>query len=343
MSKKLNKIRGRRFLSLVLALVMCVSLLNITALATDGPGTSELICGLTEGEGAHTHTEACYDQTAAPICGKTEDPGHTHTEACYNHTIAPICGYEEGEGAHTHDDSCYSEEKTLTCGQDGIEGHEHTDDCYTTERTLTCGQEESEGHVHSSACAGTVRVGDPICGEEEREAHTHTYRCYPLSCGLEETEGHIHTEECYAQDEYGIMTTSLEEVPEVTVKEVKTSSDLAAAIKAAPTGDDADPASYVISVVSDISSANVTWSNAPEKVSFTLKLNGRNLTGSTFISIASRHGKMVLDGGGGTISLNSSNDNGIQIKNFSDVEFKDVKITGKRAILSAACPGTMLQ
>ena len=54
------------------------------------------VCGLTEGEGAHTHSAACY----APE--QTENRAHVHSEACYEKTL--IC--EQAEHAHTL--ACYS-------------------------------------------------------------------------------------------------------------------------------------------------------------------------------------------------------------------------------------------
>lgn len=54
------------------------------------------ICGLTEGEGAHTHSAACY----APE--QTENRAHVHSEACYEKAL--IC--EQTEHAHTL--ACYS-------------------------------------------------------------------------------------------------------------------------------------------------------------------------------------------------------------------------------------------
>lgn len=71
----------------------------------------ETICGMAEGEGAHTHAPECCSTTRSLTCGFPDDAQavpetmqpHVHTEECYEITL--ICPLEE----HAHTLACYSD------------------------------------------------------------------------------------------------------------------------------------------------------------------------------------------------------------------------------------------
>ena len=68
------------------------------------------VCGMTEGEGAHTHSPECYETRRVLACDIQEADGtQTFTES-----------------AHVHTDDCY--EKVLVCQ---IHEHEHSLACYS--------------------------------------------------------------------------------------------------------------------------------------------------------------------------------------------------------------------
>lgn len=67
--------------------------------------TEALTCGLTEGEGAHTHSveAGCYDENGELICQTEESIGHQHSALCYG-TWELTCNMEE----HVHSEECTS-------------------------------------------------------------------------------------------------------------------------------------------------------------------------------------------------------------------------------------------
>lgn len=109
------------------------------------PVADALTCGMSEGEGAHTHSAECYDENDTLICEQEESDGHQHSELCYG-TWELTCTLPE----HTHTDACNSsQEPEYTCG---LTEHTHSveNGCYTEDRTtLICEQEE---HTHTSLC-----------------------------------------------------------------------------------------------------------------------------------------------------------------------------------------------
>ncbi len=142
----------KKVLSVILALVLCLGLLPVSAFAEEGT----LTCIMDE----HTHSDACYALVE----------GHTHDDSCYTMT----------EG-HQHTDSCYQETEgssVLTCENTDAE-HVHDAFCYTvseSSRQLICGQDESASELVLA------------CGLEEFESsmaltctlpeHTHDSSCY---------------------------------------------------------------------------------------------------------------------------------------------------------------------
>ena len=124
--KRVNRIvkekgKMKRWHKLVTALACVVVFCTTYALILPAVTMErETFCGYTE----HTHTDACYSQVLT--CDLDQGNGHVHTEDCYDDEDALVCGMEEGEGSHTHTDACY--EKQLSCG---LEEHSHVLSCYS--------------------------------------------------------------------------------------------------------------------------------------------------------------------------------------------------------------------
>ncbi len=199
---KIYKTLRKRGLALFLALTMCLSLIQTTALA-DGltsPADEGTICGIP----AHTHTGDCCAPGSELACGLEEAECHTHDEACFAVSEKLACTLEETgtAGGHTHDSACWGPLTELVCGIPEGEDHVHDGSCYQPVTELICGLEEDESHTHEDACCAPVE--GLICGQEEAEAvegHTHSAECYVTEsvqiCELEQTEGHVHGEDCY--------------------------------------------------------------------------------------------------------------------------------------------------
>lgn len=170
-------------------------------------------CGLSEGDGSHTHSEECYTDPEL-ICPTMETGGHTHGENCYE--VPPLICQTEESAEHIHTEDCYGEPE-LICQVEESTGHTHDESCYT-ERQLICGVEEQPGHVHDETC-GEAIVLKLICEQEEVFFHIHLADCYDaggmLICGmrqvLEHQHGsecfveHVHTEDCYRTLETGTV------------------------------------------------------------------------------------------------------------------------------------------
>lgn len=173
--------------------------------------TMEKKCEIPE----HTHTDACYQQTAGKRVPACSLELHQHTEDCYDGEGNLICGYADFV-VHRHDSSCYDENGALWCPLPEMEEHQHTDECYTLPEAVAEASAQ-EVHTHGEECY-TVERGELICQE-----HVHGEECYTetteLVCGLEETPdvvleatpeegaestgeqevipGHQHGESCY--------------------------------------------------------------------------------------------------------------------------------------------------
>lgn len=201
--------------------------------------TSEYICGMQEGEGAHRHTDSCYpkERTERLVCAEQEGedvtdeegnvivPGHHHDSSCYVIEESPvyeklICTQEESEDEYDSDGSLIRQ------------GHRHDDSCWLRGDELCfqegCRQHESAGHQHTDACVQaspqeSIRVDGQgeqweqtlICQEIERESgHVHTDECYEitqvLACQKTELESHTHDAGCY--DESGALVCGKPEV-----------------------------------------------------------------------------------------------------------------------------------
>lgn len=145
----------KKVLSMILALVLCLGLLPVSAFAEEGA----LICTMQE----HTHTDGCYELTEGHTHGDScyaTTEGHHHTDACYQETEgSPILTCTNEDADHVHDASCYTvseSSRQLICGQEET----------SSERILICGLEESEP-------SRTL-----ICTLPE---HTHDENCYASS------------------------------------------------------------------------------------------------------------------------------------------------------------------
>ena len=104
---KIYKTLRKRGLALFLALTMCLSLIQTTALADDltSPADEGTICGIP----AHTHTGECCAPGSELACGLEEAECHTHDEACFAVSEKLACTLEETgtAGGHTHDSACW--------------------------------------------------------------------------------------------------------------------------------------------------------------------------------------------------------------------------------------------
>ncbi len=141
--------------------------------------TMEKKCEIPE----HTHTDACYRQTAGKRVPACSLELHQHTNDCYDGEGNLVCGYADFL-VHRHDSSCYDENGALWCPLPEMEEHRHTDECYTLPEAVAEAPAQ-EVHTHGEECY-TMERGELICQE-----HVHGEECYTetteLVCGLEET------------------------------------------------------------------------------------------------------------------------------------------------------------
>ena len=94
--------------------------------------TQELSCGLQEGDGAHHHDEACYQDVTRLTCDKPEVILHVHTDECYLHNEA---------GSLYVDEYGYAR---LICGLLETTEHIHGPECFTVYELDDGEPEESE-------------------------------------------------------------------------------------------------------------------------------------------------------------------------------------------------------
>jgi len=78
-----------------------------------------LSCGMEEGDGAHTHTDACYTTEYVLVCDKPEIRLHVHTDDCYQ---------KNEDGSIYVDENGYS---WLICGLPEVVQHAHGPECFT--------------------------------------------------------------------------------------------------------------------------------------------------------------------------------------------------------------------
>lgn len=200
--------RKKRWYRVVTCLAAVVVFCTTYALILPAITLERTTCEIPE----HTHTGACYTQTAVTKkvldCDLNTLGVHQHTSQCYDGDGALVCGYADFV-VHQHDSACYDEDGNLCCTLPEMEPHEHTDSCYAQQ-----GAAAQQAHAHTEDCY-TLERGELICGQQESEGHTHTADCYreeeTLICGQKENAGHQHEESCYDQD--GVLICEQEENP----------------------------------------------------------------------------------------------------------------------------------
>ncbi len=215
--KKLSK----RGLALLLAFVMCLSMIQVSAFAAD--------------EQEHIHNADGWVCTQAESTQELACDKHVHEDSCFETQDTLVCELEE----HTHGEGCYeAAEPVQVCEEDE---HAHEAGCYDEEGALTC---EAGEHTHDSSCFET-QEGVLACASEE---HTHGGDCYVSeSVQVCPEEDHEHSEECYAVTE-GAWTCAApeakDEAPEVPA-EVQAFLDAVEAIPEITTENAAEVAEYL--------------------------------------------------------------------------------------------------
>ncbi len=153
----------------------------------------EYLCGLTEMEDSHLHSEECIATEQVLLCALPEEEGHLHNASCYAQRQELCCDLEEGE-EHAHGEACYAPSTELLCALPECEGHTHEYSCYESRTTYVCGL--AEGHLHTDTCYQELQVS--CCILTEDEGHIHEASCFTsvkeLICDLEAV--HVHDESC---------------------------------------------------------------------------------------------------------------------------------------------------
>ena len=259
---------------MLVAFVMCLSMLNLSAFATEEP---ELICGLEE----HTHTEACRglicgleeseDTDSSESGGDTNtDGGDTNTDGGDTNTDGGDTDTDGGdtdtgntdagdnEGSDTG--SSNSDGDNVDAGDDGA-GSEIAEDSAVKDFA-----DISEKPIEP---VSEIRIDDepaPLAAlfqeDEEPAGHRHSEECYGLTCGKEE---HSHSEACYETKE---PEAPEEPEPPVDSKPAETAEDLFAAFEA---GEEAivlgssfsvnETIAVTSDVVLDLNGQTLTWEN----------------------------------------------------------------------------------
>lgn len=189
----------------------------------------------------HTHTDDCYtlvtEYETVPVCSEETLAIHKHSESCYDENGAVVCGYADFV-VHTHNESCFDEDGTLWCALPEIEAHthnencfaanehEHTEDCYVLEQGVLICTDETAEHEHTDecyewntvlTCEENVFEAEPVCGKDEIILHTHELYvsaeqpgCYDeqgnLACGKAQIVEHEHGEQCFEEVEIPLDT-----------------------------------------------------------------------------------------------------------------------------------------
>ena len=181
--------KSRKWLRRVIRVLSCL-VVFFTTYALILPAITleqEVFCGLEE----HSHTDECYQQTAARklVCTPESLALHVHGAGCYDAENNLICGQADYV-IHSHDGSCLDSNGMLACTLPERSAHVHTESCYAPP--------VETAHVHTESCR-TKQRGELICTKEEYEGHTHTGSCYVCGEALECTlaENHVHTDACY--------------------------------------------------------------------------------------------------------------------------------------------------
>ena len=181
-----------------------------------------LVCGLEgdpEGDTAHVHGPACYEQQQVLTCGQEEGSGHTHTDAC----MGCVCGRRRARVTPTPTPATPTSRwrsspaprrraratpttppatrwrRSWPAACPRARAATSTTTAAATRRPANspaaCPEGEG-GHEHDEGCY--TQTETLTCTQEESAGHTHDASCYTqtverqLVCGQEETEGHVH-------------------------------------------------------------------------------------------------------------------------------------------------------
>ena len=107
-----------------------------------------LSCGMKEGDGAHTHTDACYETEYVLACDKPEVLLHVHTDDCYQ---------KNEDGSIYVDENGYS---WLICGLPEVVQHVHGPECFTAYELDDGEPEEAEEDEETTDTTDTTDTED---------------------------------------------------------------------------------------------------------------------------------------------------------------------------------------
>ena len=144
---KNTKNLAKRSLALFLALVMCFSLLNLTAFAEEG--VYVLTCDKEE----HTHDDGCYGEARNLICEVPESEDSTEVVEkeieIFDTVTEPVLDEEGNETGEVVTKQVPTGEYEVSYEVVRVPGHTHSESCYEVESEPVCGK---EAHTHSDAC-----------------------------------------------------------------------------------------------------------------------------------------------------------------------------------------------
>ena len=118
-----------------------------------------LSCGMEEGDGAHTHTDACYETEYVLACDKPEIRLHVHTDDCYQ---------KNEDGSIYVDEDGYS---WLICGLPEIIQHAHGPECFKIYE-LDDGEPEEADEIVAADEIAAEPAGDTDTAESIDEEKT---------------------------------------------------------------------------------------------------------------------------------------------------------------------------
>lgn len=114
----------------------------------------ELTCTIPTGEGAHSHSKSCYNDSGELICKLEESEGHKHGPLCYG-TWELTCTLPE----HTHTKDCYSDPEVR-----------NEDEDFSDEANTAQSGSDTTGEV-VSAEAGTLNISLLYGDEKPQSEH----------------------------------------------------------------------------------------------------------------------------------------------------------------------------
>lgn len=188
--KNNKKTFARRALALLLAVMMCFSMVMSAAATT--VDTKVLDCNDQNHNETGEHTAECYEYyvltCSEPVIDETNPAYHKHSDDCYVSEEA-LCGITE----HAHTVECV-DDTAWTCANTE-EGHVHTLEC-PHEENYSCGSQE---HTHEAECYKSEIL---LCGKEENLGHQHDASCYEWVFYTDDTKATIGNVADYTELEY---------------------------------------------------------------------------------------------------------------------------------------------